>query len=147
MKAISLLQPYASLIAVGAKKYETRSWKTNYRGLMAIHASKGWNPIQRSLLAKEVFQKSLSSLAKNQEIITKEHLPFGSIIAYCELIDCIPTTELNPNQIANERYFGDFTPGRYAWLLADIRQIESIPAKGKLGLWDVNGSAELAIMF
>lgn len=40
MKALSLTQPWASLVAIGAKRIETRSWSTSYRGLVAIHASK-----------------------------------------------------------------------------------------------------------
>lgn len=42
MKCISLWQPWAHLMAIGAKKIETRSWATKYRGLLAIHASKKW---------------------------------------------------------------------------------------------------------
>ena len=42
MKALSLTQPWASLVVIGAKCYETRSWATNYRGPLAIHASKGF---------------------------------------------------------------------------------------------------------
>ncbi len=45
MKAITIWQPWASLIACGAKKYETRSWATNYRGPIAIHAAR-LNPIK-----------------------------------------------------------------------------------------------------
>jgi activating signal cointegrator 1 len=40
MKAISICQPWATLIVIGAKRFETRSWKTDYRGILAIHASK-----------------------------------------------------------------------------------------------------------
>lgn len=40
MKAITLHQPHAHLIGLGVKPFETRSWKTNYRGLLAIHAAK-----------------------------------------------------------------------------------------------------------
>ncbi len=47
MKALTLTQPWASLVAVGAKRIETRSWETNYRGTIAIHAAKGWKPIDR----------------------------------------------------------------------------------------------------
>ena len=39
MKAISLLQPWATLVSIGAKRVETRSWRTDYRGPIAIHAS------------------------------------------------------------------------------------------------------------
>jgi hypothetical protein len=42
VKAITLQQPWASLIALGAKSVETRSWSTAYRGPLAIHAGKKW---------------------------------------------------------------------------------------------------------
>jgi activating signal cointegrator 1 len=42
MKAITLTQPWATLVAIGAKRIETRSWPTNYRGPLAIHAAKGF---------------------------------------------------------------------------------------------------------
>ena len=38
MKIITLKQPWASLVAYGIKKYEFRTWKTNYRGKLLIHA-------------------------------------------------------------------------------------------------------------
>ena len=40
MKAITIKQPFASLIAAGLKEYEFRTWKTNYRGELLIHAGK-----------------------------------------------------------------------------------------------------------
>lgn len=40
MKALSLWQPWATLIANGAKQIETRSWSTSYRGPILIHAAK-----------------------------------------------------------------------------------------------------------
>lgn len=42
MKALTLTQPYATLVAIGEKRLETRSWRTSYRGPLAIHAAKGW---------------------------------------------------------------------------------------------------------
>jgi hypothetical protein len=40
----------------------------------------------------------------------------------------------------SEKAFGDYTPGRYAWLLADVRRLpEPIPARGALGLWEWEG--------
>src|SRR5690348_17556570 len=42
MKALTLTQPWASLVAIGAKRIETRSWSTSYRGPLAIHAAKGF---------------------------------------------------------------------------------------------------------
>ena len=45
MKAITIWQPWAFLLAMGAKQYETRSWETAYRGPIAIHAAK--RPVRR----------------------------------------------------------------------------------------------------
>lgn len=63
MKAISLWQPWASLVAVGAKKIETRSWATKYRGSLAIHATKKWN-----LELSEMLMKRLVSLDKEGKL-------------------------------------------------------------------------------
>ncbi len=41
MKTLSLLQPWATLVVMGVKQIETRSWRTDYRGPLLIHASKG----------------------------------------------------------------------------------------------------------
>lgn len=51
MKAITLTQPWASLVACGAKKIETRSWRTHHRGWIAIHAAKGWTGEDREFAA------------------------------------------------------------------------------------------------
>ena len=52
MKALTLLQPWASLVAIGVKRWETRAWRTSYAGPLAIHASKGF-PDDARLLAHE----------------------------------------------------------------------------------------------
>jgi hypothetical protein len=145
MKTISLLQPWASLVATGAKKIETRSWPTKYRGLLAIHASKGWGPDQSVLLSCWEIQGGLAPLVgmpldfkgKSWHGVKEEHLPRGFIIATCILVDCIRTDDLTQAQIGTDRPFGDFSLGRFAWLLEDVKVLpEPIPAKGKLGLWE-----------
>ncbi len=47
MKAISLWQPWATLVALGIKQTETRHWATKHRGQLAIHAAKRWRPEQQ----------------------------------------------------------------------------------------------------
>lgn len=76
-------------------------------------------------------------------------MPTGVIIAKCNLLDCIKilnedglTAKLENNSIVknNEYNFGDYTPGRYAWILTDIEVLKKpISAKGKLGVWDYDG--------
>jgi hypothetical protein len=79
MKAISLWQPWASAIALGMKRIETRGWSTNYRGRLAIHAAKTWRTEQREFLAHAV-EFGYAALAR-------EPLPFGAIVATCMLTD------------------------------------------------------------
>lgn len=59
MKGLTLTQPWATLVAIGAKRVETRSWSTNYRGPIAIHAAKGFPPEARALCDEEPFRSCL----------------------------------------------------------------------------------------
>ena len=150
MKAITIYQPWASLIAIGAKKYETRGWATRYRGPITIHAGKKRPPQlwEFGYPASEYFQKALENV----------DMPLGAVIATAELVNCHiirddGAAEENPNISitryiqrphysreyiqGNERQFGDFTPGRYAWEFANVILLpEPIPAQGKQGLWN-----------
>jgi hypothetical protein len=139
MKAITIWQPYASLIAVGAKRIETRSWATKYRGQLAIHAavaSGGYQYIgshehYRAALKKILFQYNLL----NEKRIK---LPHGAVLATCQLIDCVKISiEFAESLMSQERAFGDYTQGRYAWVLEDIRMLPApVPAKGAQKLWE-----------
>ena len=151
MKALSLMQPWATLIAQGAKRIETRSWSTSYRGPLAIHASKGlpgW--VADAVRSEPQFTNALGDLFNPHGRVLGD-LPRGCIIAIAELISVKFITENSDGwnwfgptgrwfdyEITDqERAFGDYTPGRYAWLLADVRPIDApIPAKGALGLWE-----------
>lgn len=130
MKALTLTQPWASLVACGAKKVETRSWGTSYRGPLAIHAAKGFPAAAR------VFARTLHA----EGIIDKwESLPVGMIVATCRLHDVLREdgSILWPGQ---EQRFGDLSLGRYAWILHEIEPIAPLPARGSLGLWEWAGA-------
>ena len=170
MKALTLTQPWATLAAIGAKKIETRNWSTSYRGSLAIHAAKGYGKggmkAHKALCGTEPFCSVLSAACERhyapysglKELVEHPFMPTGAIVAVCELAAIWPTTVRNGeacyctrvdrrgghNEYVivddQERAFGDYTPGRYAWLLADIRALpEPIPAKGALGLWEYEG--------
>jgi len=152
MKAISLLQPWATLVAIGAKRIETRSWCTSYRGPLAIHASKSWTKDT----VKLAFTDPFKTVLRDAGYKLSSSLPRGKIIAMCELVSM---QEITPSYFFGvrsdwkwvgpdgrqyryelddqERIFGDYTPGRYAWLLDNIKRLDQpMPAKGKLGLWE-----------
>src|SRR4051812_11429933 len=92
MKVLTLTQPWATLVAIGAKHIETRSWETLYRGPLAIHAAKGLGPVGgkqglMDLCRREPFRSVLLAAG----YLGPPPLPLGAIVAVCELIDCVPT--------------------------------------------------------
>ena len=125
MKVLSIKEPWASLIMNGTKKIETRSWKTKYRGEIYIHASLSKAKITKS----EVY-----------ELIKDMNFKCGYIICKCNLVDCIYMTNEYVNDMKTNHYeeyiCGHYEVGRYAWIVEDVKVIEPIEAKGKLGLWN-----------
>ncbi|MGN1323573.1 MAG: ASCH domain-containing protein [Bacilli bacterium] len=125
MKVLSIKEPWASLIMNGTKKIETRSWKTKYRGEIYIHAS-----LSKAKITKpEVY-----------ELIKDMNFKCGYIICKCNLVDCIYMTDEYVNDMKINHYeeyiCGHYEVGRYAWIVEDVKVIEPIEAKGKLGLWN-----------
>ena len=151
MKALSIMQPWATLIAQGAKRIETRGWATSYRGPLAIHASKGLPGWVVDIVRSEPqFANALGNLLDPRGKVLGD-LPRGCIIAICQLVsvkfiganaDGWSWTGPDGHQFSyqltdRERALGDYTPGRYAWLLADMRPLDApVPARGALGLWE-----------
>ena len=125
MKALSLTQPWATLVATGKKQIETRSWSTRYRGPLYIHAAKGFPPSAREF-ALQVYG--------NPAILP--NIPRGAIIARAWLLDVCPTADMWSKISPEEARYGDYTPGRFAWVLTNIKQLEPIPWKGALGLFE-----------
>lgn len=142
MKALSLTQPWATLVALGAKRFETRSWATSYRGRLAIHASKGFPRDCQELVEEEPFRDALEGK-------TAKDLPCGAVLCVVDLVNCFPVEDLcfsekqidhRPMISAAEECFGDYSPGRFAWRLRLVEVfLEPIPAKGALGLWEWEG--------
>ena len=124
MKALTLTQPWASLMALGYKQVETRSWKTQYRGPLAIHAAKGYPASARR------FAEWFGGLART---------PRGAVVCTLDLVDCQPTEEVALRISDLELHLGDYAPGRWAWLFdsASLRLLpDPIPARGALSLWE-----------
>lgn len=158
MKALTLTQPWATLVAIGAKRIETRSWTTRYSGRVAIHAGKGLSGMSeesyRALVRSQPhFGPALRAggypLAGIKHL---DNLPRGKVVAVGHLVGCASTEQIcEDNGIwriiggrrrhwaltEQEASFGDYSPGRYAWLLADVRALaEPIAARGMQGLWE-----------
>lgn len=125
MKVLTIKQPWASLIMLGLKQYEFRSWKTNYRGELLIHAGKG------------IDKDGLNRLKK----YLPENLPSGEIICKVKLTDCIKVTKefLEELRHINEDVYKRSTfKEEYAWKLEVVEILkEPIKINGKLGLWNL----------
>jgi activating signal cointegrator 1 len=150
MKALTITQPWATLVAIGAKRIETRSWRTSYRGPLAIHAAKGFPKAARQFTLEPVCYEEMRRSA-HIELRDKgwPAYPLGYVMATCRLVACIETDVLSEVDSvlaedgryvsARERVFGNFSAGRYAWYLTDIKPLpEPMPAKGALSLWEWN---------
>ena len=180
MKALTIWQPWASLIARGVKQYETRSWATKYRGPIAIHAAVK-DPNKLPGAVKEELERAVRELFNAEKCQSSpwRWLPTGAVIATAELVEVwhiigihrIPgkingvqtgaDAEGGPYLLAvlesmsrrgkskgimyfshlgvseKEIALGDWTPGRYAWELANVKILpEPIQAKGKQGIWN-----------
>lgn len=138
---LSLTQPWATLMAMGIKRIETRSWSSNSRGYVAIHASTRFPTDCRELCEEEPFTAALHGASWRD-------LPRGAIIAVANLHDvariklrrdgvvCVERMAIPPDE--TELAFGNYEPGRWAWRLTNVRALrEPIPCKGALGLWPV----------
>ena len=136
--ALTLRQPWASLVALEAKRIETRSWRTSYRGWLAIHAGKTLSKAERLLCEQEPFRAALlrdTTLDSTHPLAAQ--LPRGCVIAVARFDSCLPMETIEPPD-EPERSFGDYAPGRYAWYLSHIHRLpQPIPARGALGLWRV----------
>lgn len=179
MRALSLWQPWASLIAVGAKTIETRSWGTKYRGPLAIHAAKtleGISMVNAGRMCREDDAAIAAALSAHGVTVWGD-LPLGAVVAVADLVDCVPihhedhkltvawerhiaptrdgslwlwegpgdTENLSTGRppwrrtnIDDQRPFGDYAPGRFGWVLDNVRVIEPVPARGRQQLFEVD---------
>lgn len=141
MIAITLTQPWATLMAIGAKRIETRSWRVWRRGLLAIHAAKGWTQDDRDLLGESPFSDVIDAAGLSFAEIDGAR---GHVLAVVRLVDCIPIRELGklPPEVLgapHEVDFGAYAPGRWAWVTADLLRLETpIRATGKQGIWEID---------
>lgn len=132
IRTITVVQPWATLLALGVKIYETRGWKPYQLGALAIHAGKNrelareffWQPHYREALEAAGYEKP-------------DDLPYGAIVAKGIHRTTHPAEAIAGKLSARELAFGDFRPGRFAWEMACMqRLVEPIECGGKQSIWD-----------
>lgn len=148
MKALSLTQPWATLIVTGAKRVETRSWPTKHRGWIAIHASKSWSASDRDFaecqMVRDVLVKAGVRYVGPHDHGARRYryvdgLPLGSIVGFAYVEDCHPTEAISRFGLSEqERAFGNYDDGRFGWFFREAGQLTvPVPCRGALGLWTV----------
>lgn len=141
MPVISLWQPWATLIAAGYKRVETRSWAP--RGLhiaeaVAIHAAKHWTREERDLCQDDPFFRRYLTLATRRGLWDFDSPPLGCIVGVARLYSVAPTERLvrNPHLTQREHAFGNYSPGRYGWVFVQAcPMIPPIPLRGERGIF------------
>lgn len=126
MKALSLKQPWASLIASGKKTIETRVWPTSYRGDLLICASKTIDKPAMKYFQEDLFSDSI-----------KMEYPTGVAICVVELYDCGVMTKADEEKAMCDVY-GEGRWKAKSFFLRNIRAIEPFPVTGELGIFEVD---------
>lgn len=131
IRGITLFNPWATLVALGMKQYETRAWSTGHRGPLAIHAAgKGsFHPTYMEL-------PEINKYAPDLKI---DHLVFGAVLAIVDMVDCGEIDQSYINQMTEmELAFGEWQPGRYAWKFENVQKLrEPLIVRGQQGFWKV----------
>ena len=166
MLTLTLTQPYATLVAIGAKQIETRSWYSSVRDDILIHAATtyagvgGKNAFIELCTSNEYIYKALNDAGLvpfewDPEALLA--LPTGAILCKRTMVDCYRTALFvsaeqqarrvsrmdDPSHIPlsdQERAMGDYSHGRYGFILKGTDRFATpIPARGKLGFWTYEG--------
>lgn len=148
MKALTLWQPWATLVAMGVKKIETRCWTTKYRGPLAIHSAAKLPPSYLGASSRtDPFRDELAELfavrrdrddrgGKHVDDILRG-LPCGKVLCIVNLLSVEETPDVREVISDRERIFGNYEDGRYAWHLEMVEVFEPpIAAKGNRMLWN-----------
>lgn len=115
MKCLSIRQPWAFLVCVGAKKIENRTWDTKHRGLIAIHAG-GYHKAVESYVANDTTKQIDPTL-----------FSYGAIIGVVNLFDVVPYGQLGSDD--------EWAEGPYCLRFRDAQLFETpIPHKGRVNL-------------
>ena len=123
--ALSIRQPWASLILLAGKNIENRTWETRVRGPILIHAAKGMT--KREYMEAMAFASFATCILDPVRLDDLEpgHLPRGGIIGSVNLVDCVYQSD------------SPWFQGPYGFALRDPKPLPFTPVRGQLGFFDV----------
>jgi hypothetical protein len=139
VKTLTMSDPWGTLVALGAKQIETRSWTTPHRGPLAIHIAKTLPPEALACCDEPLFRQALEAGGYRRKPGVAHNpwgLPLGQVVAVVWLDEVQRIT--SAFQVEEpEHSFGLFSPGRYAWLFSQVYRLAApLPVRGSLGVWE-----------
>lgn len=143
-RILTLTQPWATLVAIGAKRIETRSRLTTpYRGWIGIHAAKGFPDDCKRLCREEPFRAHLAAAGYE----TWRDLPTAALVGAARLAEIYTSPEI-PHELvvpgSDELAFGYFAHGRKLWHFPEARILQvPKPMRGALSLWQYRAGIPL----
>ena len=151
MKAITLWQPWATFMALGLKRNETRSWPTRHRGELAVCSAVRRPPdlsleVMRRLMETPYFNKDEDEVVAD----TLRKLPYGKVLCVVTVADCVPSRRFGPDGDLRldpgEFDLGDYRPGRWAWRTATVFRLpRPVGVVGRQGLFELDPGTEAAV--
>jgi len=131
MKALTVQQPYATLIMEGVKRFETRSWRPP--------TARTGGPILVDFAVHAGARFDKNTPPEIAHIVSWRSYPLGVVLGIAHLVWVYPAEVIRDRERGNvdELNMGDFSDGRFAWELEVVEVFaKPIPAKGKQGLWE-----------
>ena len=137
MIALSIRQPWASLILKAGKDIENRCWQTKFRGRMLVHAAKGMTRAEHEdAIAFAVAAIQADPRNAGKKMTTLRDLGFafddlarGGIVGTVEVVDCVRASD------------SPWFVGEFGFALRDPQPLPFTPWKGQLGFFEVPSSA------
>lgn len=126
-KALSIRQPWAWLIARGSKPVENRTWATNYRGPLLIHASSGMTRTEYETAKAFLNDMRLPTI----RLPVFDDLARGGIVGIATLVACVRAHD------------SPWFAGPVGWVLTGARPLPFYAVKGTLGLFEVEVAQEI----
>jgi hypothetical protein len=140
MKAMSIWQPWSSLMAAQLKRNETRGWRKNFRGELVICSSKQrrWPSYASAAMGWLWSERDRFPGCHGNLKDLFYSLPFGCALCVVRVVDCVPVESIEASLGLRERALGDYSPGRFAWQTEMVKVLRvPVPVLGRQGLFNL----------
>jgi hypothetical protein len=138
VKAISVRQPWAWCITNAGKCVENRTWNTDYRGPVLIHAAKRCTMAEyvdwsNSIWNAAPYAEAVLCSLTGHDLPDIKDMPRGGFVARASIVGCVHASDKHLLSAQDKLWFF----GPYGFVLSDVEPIPFVPYLGALGLFNV----------